>query len=255
MKVKQSFAWWGFALSGRVEPEALVRGAAEIGYHGIEMPPQELWGSISDAGLEIVDTQGHPLQADGLNRRENLPAIERALTEMLELAQTWHIPALICFSGDRAGLSDEEGLEHTVANLRELAPLAEDAGVTLLLEALNSKVDHPDYQADTTAWATEVCRQVDSPLVRLLYDVYHMQIMEGDLIRTIGDHHQLIAHYHTAGNPGRHDLDETQEIYYPAVFRAIRDTGFDGYIGHEFSPKGDPLEALAAAFRLTEESW
>ncbi|UCH26426.1 MAG: TIM barrel protein, partial [Trueperaceae bacterium] len=251
MGVNQSFAWWSFASSGGVEPEALVRGAAEIGYHGIEMPPRELWGLIRDAGLEIVDTQGHPLQAEGLNRREHLAAIERALRDTLELARSWNIPSLICFSGNRMGLSDEEGLENTVANLQALAPLAEDAGVTLLLEMLNSNVDHPDYQADSTAWAAEVCRQVDSPRVRLLYDVYHMQVMEGDLIRTIGNNHQCIAHYHTAGNPGRRDLDEAQEIYYPAVFRAIRDTGFDGTIGHEFIPKGDPLEALAAAFRLT----
>jgi len=125
---------------------------------------------------------------------------------------------------------------------------AEEKQVTLCIELLNSKVDHHDYQCDRTPWGVHVCKMVGSPRVRLLYDIYHMQIMEGDIIRTIRDHIAYIGHFHTAGNPGRRDMDETQEIYYPAVARAIAETGYDGYIGHEFIPKGDPIEALRAAY-------
>jgi hydroxypyruvate isomerase len=134
--------------------------------------------------------------------------------------------------------------------LRRLARVAEDEGVTLVLEMLNSKVDHPDYQVDKTAWGLEVCRMVDSPAVKLLYDIYHMQIMEGDIIRTIREHHSYFAHYHTAGNPGRHEIDDTQELQYPPIIRAILATGYDGYIGHEFLPKGEPIAALKHAFEV-----
>ena len=126
--------------------------------------------------------------------------------------------------------------------------------MTLVLELLNSKVDHPDYQCDKTLWGVKVCQMVDSPAVKLLYDIYHMQIMEGDIVRTIQDYHPYFGHYHTAGNPGRNDLDDEQEIFYPPIFRAIEATGYDGYIGHEFIPKGDPGAALKAAFDLTIES-
>ena len=122
----------------------------------------------------------------------------------------------------------------------------------LVLELLNSKVDHQDYQGDHVAWGVEVCRRVDSPAVRLLYDIYHMQIMEGDIIRTIQEYHPYFAHYHTAGNPGRHELDEQQEIYYPPIVRAIQGTGYQGYLGHEFSPLGDPLRSLQQAFALCQ---
>ena len=131
-----------------------------------------------------------------------------------------------------------------------MAKSAEEAGVNLVLELLNSKVDHPDYQCDHTAWGLHVCQMVGSPRVKLLYDVYHMQIMEGDIIRTIRDTHPMIGHYHTAGNPGRNDLDEAQELYYPAILRTIAETGYTGYVGHEFIPKGDPVVALKAAFEL-----
>jgi hydroxypyruvate isomerase len=134
--------------------------------------------------------------------------------------------------------------------LRRVALAAEDAGVNLVLELLNSKVDHPDYQCDHTAWGVEVCGMVGSPRVKLLYDIYHMQVMEGDLMRTIAAHHASIGHYHTAGNPGRRDLDDEQELNYPAIIRAIADTGYDGYIGHEFVPKGDSIAAMKAAFDL-----
>ena len=161
------------------------------------------------------------------------------------------IPALICFSGNRnAGQSDEDGLEATVAGLKRAAPYAERRGVNLNLELLNSRVDHPGYQADHTAWGAEVCRRVGSPRVRLLYDIYHMQIMEGDVIRTIGDNIRWIGHFHTAGNPGRKDLDDSQELQYAAICAAIAETGYDLFLAHEFTPKGDPIEALRRAFEV-----
>jgi hydroxypyruvate isomerase len=156
--------------------------------------------------------------------------------------------------GNREGLDDQTGAEITAEGLSRVAGVAEEAGVTLVMELLNSKVDHKDYQCERTAWGIEVCQMVNSPRVKLLYDIYHMQIMEGDIIRTIRDHHASFAHYHTAGNPGRHELDETQELYYPPIIRAILATGYQGYLGQEFIPKGDPIAALKQAFDLCNVS-
>jgi hydroxypyruvate isomerase len=170
----------------------------------------------------------------------------------LKVAAQWGIPVLICFSGNRNGLADDRGVEITAEGLRRVARAAEDAGVTLALELLNSKVNHPDYQCDHTAWGLRVCELVGSPRVKLLYDIYHMQVMEGDVMRTIRDHHAAFGHYHTAGNPGRNELDETQELNYRAIVRAIRETGYDGYIGQEFIPRGEPVAALRAAFDVCQ---
>ncbi|HIE52190.1 MAG TPA: twin-arginine translocation signal domain-containing protein [Armatimonadetes bacterium] len=250
-RIKQSLAWWCFARGG-VAPEQLIKEAAAIGYASIEMGPREYWDRIREAGMAIAIVGGHRSLTDGLNRRENHDRIEDELLKNIELAVQYEIPSLICFSGNRRGLSDEEGIEITAEGLSRVAQAAEEKGVTLCLELLNSKVNHPDYQCDHTWWGVEVCKRVNSPAVKLLYDIYHMQIMEGDLIRTIRNNIQYIAHFHTAGNPGRRDLDEEQEIYYPAVMRAIAETGYQGYVGHEFVPKGDPLEALRRAFALCD---
>jgi hydroxypyruvate isomerase len=248
-RLKSSFTWWSFAREGTT-PEALVRAAAEIGYEGVELAGQEHWPLIAGAGLTIATERGHGTLTDGLNRRENHDRIEREIDANLALAQRWGIPVLICFSGNRGGLDDEAGAEATAEGLRRVARAAEDAGVTLALELLNSKVNHPDYQCDRTEWGVKVCRWVDSPRVKLLYDVYHMQVMEGDVIRTIRQHHADFAHYHIAGNPGRNEPDESQELYYPAIFAAIRETGYDGWVGMEFTPRGDPIAALRSAFAL-----
>jgi hydroxypyruvate isomerase len=247
--IRQSLAWWCFA-RGAVTPEAFVRAAAEIGYAAVEQVPREYWQLVKDHGLAIATVSAHGTIAQGLNRRENHARIEQEIRANLERAAQWGIPNLICFSGNRAGLSDAIGAEVTAEGLRRVTRTAEDAGVTLVLELLNSKVDHPDYQCDHTAWGLEVCGMVGSPRLKLLYDIYHMQVMEGDIIRTIRAHHASIGHYHTAGNPGRHDLDDAQELNYPAIIRAIADTGYDGYIGHEFVPKGDPIAAMKAAYDL-----
>jgi hydroxypyruvate isomerase len=249
--MKQAVAWW--CLTPRaLTPEQLVRAAAEIGYAGIELAEPEYWPLIREHGLTIVSTRGHESLTDGLNRRENHDRIEREVLANLKVAAQWGIPVLICFSGNRNGLADDLGAEITAAGLRRVAWAAEDAGVTLALELLNSKVNHPDYQCDHTAWGLRVCELVGSPRVKLLYDIYHMQVMEGDVMRTIRDHHAAFGHYHTAGNPGRNELDETQELNYRAIVRAIRETGYDGYIGQEFIPRGEPVAALRAAFDVCQ---
>jgi hydroxypyruvate isomerase len=249
--MKQAVAWW--CLTPRaLTPEQLVRAAAEIGYAGIELAEPEYWPLIRAHGLTIVSTRGHESLTDGLNRRENHDRIEREVLANLKVAAQWGIPVLICFSGNRNGLADDLGAEITAAGLRRVAWAAEDAGVTLALELLNSKVNHPDYQCDHTAWGLRVCELVGSPRVKLLYDIYHMQVLEGDVMRTIRDHHAAFGHYHTAGNPGRNELDETQELNYRAIVRAIRETGYDGYIGQEFIPRGEPVAALRAAFDVCQ---
>jgi len=249
--IRQSFSYWCVANRG-LEPEALLTGAAKIGYAAVELIDEKLWPLARKAGLAIASTGGHGTINDGLNREENFPRIEKELRENLTKAKEWEIPVLICFSGARRGLSDEAGLKQCTKSLKRLAPMAEDAGVTLAIELLNSKVDHPDYQCDRSAWGIELCRRVGSPAVKLLYDIYHMQIMEGDVIRTIQDHHDCIAHYHTAGNPGRHEFapGDPQELNYPAIMHAIAATGFKGFVAQEFIPTRDPIAALREAFEL-----
>jgi len=248
--IKQSIAWWAFARS--MGAEDLIKHSARIGYHGFEMCPEDQWQAIRDAGMKIITIGGHQSLSDGLNKPENHDRIEREINEKLTLAQKWEIPALIVFSGNRNGLDDERGKEITATGLQRVAKAAEDAGVTLVLELLNSKVDHADYQCDHTAWGAAVCERVNSSRVKLLYDIYHMAIMEGDLIRTLRANIGHIGHFHTAGNPGRNELDENQEIFYPAVCRAIAETDYSGYVGQEFSPVGDPIAALEQAYRACD---
>lgn len=248
-RIQQSFSWDGFARTG-ISPADLVRGAAAIGYAGVELAPPEFWPLIRDHGLRIVSVTGHPLAPAGLNDAAQFPAIERSIHAALEQAREWAIPYVLCFSGNRCGLPPDQAADITADHLRRLAPACADAGVTLVLELLNSKVADRDYEADHTAWGAQVCQLAASPQVRLLYDVFHMQIMEGDLIRTIRAHAGVIGHYHTAGNPGRNDLDDAQEIYYPAVVRAIAETGHTGFIGHEFFPRHDALTSLRGAYTL-----
>lgn len=245
--LKQSFSWWCAEGKG-IAPEALLSGAAKIGYAGVELIGEALWPMAVDQGLAIATIAGHGTLGDGLNRRENAARIEAELRANIQKAQRWNIPVLICFSGNRNGISDEAGLDVCAETLARIAPEAEAAGVALAVELLNSRIDHPDYQADRTDWGVRLCEQVDSKAVKLLYDIYHMQIMEGDLIRTIRNHHAHFAHYHTAGNPGRGPMNEDQEIHYPPIYRAIAETGYTGFIGHEFLPKNDPLKDLETAY-------
>jgi hydroxypyruvate isomerase len=245
--IKQAFAWWSFSNRG-VEAEALLTGAAKLGYNGVDLIDEVLWPLAQKAGLTISAISGHKSIEDGLNRAENATRIENELRENLAKARQWKIPVLICFSGNRYGASDEAGIEVCSKTLSRVAAEATDSGIVLAVELLNSKVDHVGYQCDHTAWGVELCRRANSPAVKLLYDIYHMQIMEGDIIRTIQGNHEYFAYYHTAGNPGRGQPDATQEIYYPAIYRTIEKTGYTGFISHEFYPASDPLEALRKSF-------
>jgi len=247
---RQSVAWWCLTQVG-MTPEAIIEAAADTGYGGVEFAPPEHWQAVQDHGLALTAINGHASLTEGLNRRENHAAIEREILTNLDHAARRGIANLICFSGNRYdGVDDDTGAAITAEGLARVAGAAEDAGVTLVLELLNSKVNHPGYQCDHTAWGVRVCETVNSPRVRLLYDIYHMQIMEGDIIRTIQQHHAWFGHYHTAGNPGRHDLDDAQELQYPAIMRAVAATGYTGFIGQEFLPKGEPVAALRHAFAL-----
>jgi hydroxypyruvate isomerase len=244
---KQSFAWWTAARKSD-DPFVLIKEAAKIGYKGIEMVEEKYWSAIHDAGMRVATIGGHKSLTDGLNKLENHSRIEDELCKNLELASKNQIACLICFSGNRAGLDDYRGMDNTAEGLLRVKKHAEKAGVTLVLELLNSKVDHKDYQCDRTMWGVNVIKRVDSPRVKLLYDIYHMQIMEGDVIRTIKENIKYIGHFHTAGNPGRNDLDGEQELNYPAICKAITSTGYDGYVGQEFSPKGQVIPALRHGF-------
>ncbi len=246
-KISQSVAWWCF-VPDKLTPEQFVRAVAAAGYSAIDLAPQVYWPLVTAHGLTISATEAHASITLGLNRSDQHDRIEHEIRARLALAEKWRIPNLICFSGTRDGQADGLGIDITAAGLARVASAAESAGVTLVLELLNSKVDHPDYQADHTVWGMQVCQRVASPRVKLLYDIYHMQIMEGDIIRTLRTAQTMISHYHTGGNPGRNDLDEAQEINYPAILRAIVATDYTGYIAHEFVPKGDPVLALQTTY-------
>jgi hydroxypyruvate isomerase len=187
---------------------------------------------------------------DGWNRKENHDRLVKEMQEGIERAAAAKLPNVITFSGNRRGMSDEEGKENCITGLRRVKKMAEDNNVTINLELLNSKINHPDYMCDHTAWGVAVMKGVDSPKVKLLYDIYHMQIMEGDIIRTIRDNIQYLGHFHTGGVPGRHELDDTQELQWRTVAKAIADLNFDGYFAHEFVPTKDPMTSLRQAVDL-----
>ncbi len=233
--------------------EDLCAAAPGLGLASIELLKMTDFPLLARHGLTCALVDGVPGGIEhGLNRRENHDAIVAFMHEAIPATAAAGHPSIICFSGNRAGQSDTEGLAICAEGLARITPLAEQHGVTVVMELLNSRIDHPDYQCDRTAWGVALCEQVGSPRFKLLYDIYHMQIMEGDLIRTIQTHHRWIGHYHTGGNPGRHELDGTQqEIYYPAVMRAIAATGYTGFVGQEFIPTdAEPLAALGRAVQV-----
>jgi len=234
--------------------DELCGHAARIGYRGIDLLGPKDWPVLREHGLVCaLGSLGEPVTIEkGLNRVENYGPILDALARGIEQAAESQVPNLVCFSGNRAGMSDAEGLENCARSLRQIAPYAEEKAVTLCVELLNSKVDHKDYMCDHTAWGAALVRKVGSPRVKLLYDIYHVQIMEGDVIRTIRENVGAIAHFHTAGVPGRHEIDERQELCYPAICRAIVETGYTGYLAQEFVPTDEPLRALEAAFRICD---
>ena len=201
-------------------------------------------------GLVPTIVAGAMSLTGGCNRKEDHPEAEKKIHSLIDATAATGGVSVIALSGNRRGMSDEEGLQNVVAFLNKVKGHAEEKNITICMELLNSKVNHPDYMCDRTAWGVEMCKRVGSPKVKLLYDIYHMQIMEGDIIRTIRSIKDFVCHYHTAGNPGRNDLAEDQELYYPAILSAIKETGHTGYVAHEFIPKGDPIAALKSTFQV-----
>ena len=228
----------------------LAKNAKAMGIESIELLSEPQWKIVQAQGLTCAVANGPTTIPSGLNRIENHDAIVKRTEELLPKIQAAKIPNMIVFSGNRAGITDEEGLKNCAIGLKRLTPLAEAAGVTIIMELLNSKVDHRDYQCDHTAWGVELVKRTASDRFRLLYDIYHMQVMEGDVIHTISDNMWAIAHFHTGGVPGRAEIDHTQELNYPAICRALKDLGYKGYLAQEFIPRGDPMKSLAAAIQL-----
>ncbi len=189
---------------------------------------------------------------EGLNRKENHDKIVKFFEETTPIVAEHGYPSIICFSGNRKGMSDAEGLENCAIGLKRITPIAEKYGVNVVMELLNSKRSHKDYMCDHTAWGVELCKKTGSERFKLLYDIFHMQIMDGDIVDTIKENHQYFAHYHTGGVPGRAEIDDTQEIFYPVVMKAIADTGFKGYVAQEFIPRRDPLVSLKQAIQICD---
>ena len=238
--------------------DELAGAAKDIGLVSIELLEPADWPVLAKHDLLCAMSnppaapEGMHFLTHGFNRQEHHAWLIPGYEQRIPAVANAGYPNVICFSGNRDGLDDEEGLEHCVTGLQQIMPLAERHGVTVCMELLNSKVDHKGYQCDHTAWGVELVDRVGSERFKLLYDIYHMQIMEGDVIRTIRDYHPYIAHYHTGGNPGRHEIDETQELNYSAIVRAIVETGFDGYIAQEFIPSRDPLTSLREAVAICD---
>jgi hydroxypyruvate isomerase len=246
-RVRQSVCRWVY---DDIPLPEFCRAARAIGLVAIDLLQPEEWPVARDAGM--VCSMGYPSNrrdfiATGFNDRANHPLLLRELEATIPQAAAAGVPNVITMFGNRAGRSDVAAQVACVEGLRQIAPLAEAHGVTVCVELLNSKVDHPDYQGDRTAFGVAVVQGVDSPRVKLLYDIYHMQIMEGDVIRTIREHMHYIGHFHTGGVPGRHEIDDGQELNYPAIVRAIADLGFSGYLAHEFVPVRDRLASLREA--------
>ncbi|HEX2860565.1 MAG TPA: TIM barrel protein [Lacunisphaera sp.] len=250
-RIKQSVCRWCF---NKTPLDELCAAAVGMGLESVELLQPADFATVKKHGLACAMVMNPSVKVGettvggitkAWNRREYHDALVPVYEAHLKATAEAGFPSLICFSGNRDGMADEQGLENCAAGLKRIVPLAEKLGVNLVMELLNSRVNHKDYMCDRTEWGVELCKRVGSDRFKLLYDIYHMQIMEGDVIATIKRHHPYIAHYHTAGVPGRHELDENQELFYPAIVRAIIDTGYKGYLGQEFIPAGkDPLAAL-----------
>lgn len=250
-RVRHSVCKWCYP---DIPLETLCREAASIGLQSIELLEVTDFPLLQKYGLTCAMVTGVPgMIPKGLNRVAHHDAITTFFNDVIPATAKAGFPNVICFSGNREGMSDEEGLEHCATGLKRIMPLAEKQGVTVCMELLNSRVNHHDYMADHTAWGVELCQRVGSERFKLLYDIYHMQIMEGDLIHTIRTAHPYIGHYHTGGVPGRHEIDASQEINYATVVDAIVGTGYKGFIAQEFLPLNpDKLASLRAAVRICD---
>ncbi len=233
-----------------LSPDAMCTMVKKMGFAAIDLVGPKDWLTLKAHGVYSSMCNGAELNlVDGWNDKTFHPVLIKNYTEHINLVADAGYLNLICFSGNRRGMDDETGLNNCVAGLKQIMGIAEKRGVTIQMELFNSKVDHKDYMCDKTAWGIELCKRIGSPNFKLLYDIYHMQINEGDVIRTITDHHHYFGHYHTAGVPGRHEIDETQELFYPAIMRAIVATGYKGYVAQEFIPTGTDDAAKIKALK------
>ena len=236
----------------RLDLEGQCREAARLGAHGIDLVGPEAFPTLKKYALLPTMVPGGSGIKEGINDKKNHGTIDAMMRDVIKAAALAGAPNVIVLAGDRKGLTDAEGAENSVQFLNNIKALAEEKAVTICLELLNSKVDHPGYMCDHTAWGVEVCKRVDSPRVKLLYDIYHMQIMEGDIIRTIQRNFKYLGHFHTAGNPGRHQFDDSQEMDYKGICKAIADMGYQGYLSHEYTPTKEPLETLERMMTICE---
>ena len=248
-RLKQSVCQWCYS---SMPLDELCAAAKRIGLLSVELLSEKDWPVVKQHGLTCAMANGPSTIPVGFNRPSEHDRLVAESERLLPLVAAAGLPNMIVFSGNRAGMGDGEGLANCVAGLKRITPLAEKLGVTVCMELLNSKVDHKDYMCDRTPWGAELVRQVGSPRFKLLYDIYHMQIMEGDVIRTIRDHFGAIGHFHTAGVPGRNEIGAGQELQYPAIMRAIADLGYTGFIGQEFIPKREPMRSLEEGVRICE---
>jgi hydroxypyruvate isomerase len=248
-RLKQSVCRWCY---DGIPLDTLCKAAKEIGLHSVELLDEKEWEVPKRYGLTCAVANGPCTIELGFNRPSEHDRFVKESERLLPLVAAAGLPNMIVFSGNRGGMSDGEGLANCVAGLKRITPIAERVGVTVVMELLNSKVDHKDYMCDRTPWGAELVRRVGSARFKLLYDIYHMQIMEGDVIRTIRNNWDAIGHYHTGGVPGRNEIDETQELAYPTIMRAIAEKGYTGFIGQEFIPKRDPLTSLAQGVKICD---
>ncbi len=248
--INHSVCQWCY---GDVPLEKLAQESQRIGLIGIDLIGPEDWKTLKKYGLTSTMCSGAELNlVDGFNDPKFHDTLEKRYVDHIDWVAQAGYKNLICFSGNRRGMDDEEGLVNALNGLKRIIGHAEKKGVILHMELLNSKVDHNDYMCDHTDWGVALCKALGSDNFKLLYDIYHMQIMEGDVIRTIEENHQYIGHYHTAGVPGRHEIDESQELYYPAIMEAIVKTGFKGFVAHEFIPRektNQGIDSLEDAIR------
>jgi hydroxypyruvate isomerase len=250
LRITQSVCQWCYR---QLPLTDFFKGVVDTGLTVVDLLNEEQWTQAKEFGLKCsMGYAGAGSIPDGLNDPKFHDLIVEGLTKTIPKAKRDGVPNLIVFFGNRRGMADADGIKNSIACLNRIKGLAEDNGITITIELLNSKVDHKDYMGDRTPYGAEIVRAVNSPHVKLLYDIYHMQIMEGDVIRTIRTYKDAIGHYHTGGVPGRHELDATQELNWPAVTQAIIDTGFKGFMAHEFIPVRDPLTSLREAVALCD---
>jgi len=247
-RINQSVCKWCY---GKFSLEKLCTVAAKMGIKAIDLLGPREFPTVKKHGLACSMVGTHSL-SKGMNNKKNHAECISKIRTAIDAAAENGFPNVISFSGNSGGIPDDVGIENAVEGFKQIVGYAESKKINICIEYLNSKVDHKGYMFDNMAWGVKVCKKVGSERLKILYDIYHAQIMEGDIIRTIRDYKDYIGHYHTGGNPDRNEIDETQELYYPAIMRAIADSGFKGYVAHEFIPKRDPIESLAYAVRICD---